>query len=116
MGPDIYGNVPLTPDDVGAEKKQKYGKLVVFGDSLGQGSNNGNYSFVDILSESGVFAAVVKACVGSATIGPYQKDSVAAGYDLVSQVDRYADDVAAADIIMLEYGGNDVVAYNAGNI
>lgn len=38
------------------------------------------------------------------------------GYDLVSQVDRYADDVAAADIIMLEYGGNDVVAYNAGNI
>lgn len=116
MGPDIYGNVPLTPDDVGAEKKQKYGKLVVFGDSLGQGSNNGNYSFVDILSECGVFAGVVKACVGSATIGPYQKDSAAAGYDLVSQVDRYADDVADADIIMLEYGGNDVVAYNAGNI
>ena len=116
VSPDSAGNVALTPDDVGAEKKQKYGKLVVFGDSLGQGSNNGNYSFVDILSESGVFAAVVKACVGSATIGPYQKDSAAAGYDLVSQVDRYADDVAAADIIMLEYGGNDVVAYNAGNI
>lgn len=116
VGPDIYGNVPLTSDDVGAEKKQKYGKLVVFGDSLGQGSNNGNYSFVDVLSESGVFAGVVKACVGSATIGPYQKDSSAAGYDLVSQVNRYADDVAAADIIMLEYGGNDVVAYNAGNI
>ena len=116
VSPDSAGNVALTPDDVGAEKKQKYGKLVVFGDSLGQGSNNGNYSFVDILSESGVFAGVVKACVGSATIGPYQKDSAAAGYDLVSQVNRYADDVAAADIIMLEYGGNDVVAYNAGNI
>ena len=116
VSPDSAGNVALTPDNIGAEKKQKYGKLVVFGDSLGQGSNNGNYSFVDILSESGVFAAVVKACVGSATIGPYQKDSAAAGYDLVSQVNRYADDVAAADIIMLEYGGNDVVAYNAGNI
>ena len=116
VSPDSAGNVALTTDDIGAEKKQKYGKLVVFGDSLGQGSNNGNYSFVDILSESGVFAGVVKACVGSATIGPYQKDSVAAGYDLVSQVNRYADDVAAAEIIMLEYGGNDVVAYNAGNI
>lgn len=116
VSPDARGNVALTANDIGAEAKQKYGKLVVFGDSLGQGSNNGNYSFVDILSESGVFAAVVKACVGSATIGPYQKDSAAAGYDLVSQVDRYADDVAAADIIMLEYGGNDVVAYNAGNI
>lgn len=116
VSPDSNGNVALTPDDVGAEEKQKYGKLVVFGDSLGQGSNNGNYSFVDILSESGVFAAVVKACVGSATIGPYQTDSAAAGYDLVSQVDRYADDVADAEIIMLEYGGNDVVAYNAGNV
>ena len=116
VSPDSAGNVALTTDDIGAEKKQKYGKLVVFGDSLGQGSNNGNYSFVNILSESGVFAAVVKACVGSATIGPYQTDSAAAGYDLVSQVDRYADDVADADIIMLEYGGNDVVAYNAGNI
>ena len=116
VSPDSSGNVALTPGDIGAEKKQKYGKLVVFGDSLGQGSNNGNYSFVDILSESGMFAGVVKACVGSATIGPYQKDSAAAGYDLVSQVDRYADDVAAADIIMIEYGGNDVVAYNAGNI
>lgn len=116
VSPDSAGNVALTTDNIGAEKKQKYGKLVVFGDSLGQGSNNGNYSFVDILSESGVFAGVVKACVGSATIGPYQKDSAAAGYDLVSQVNRYADDVADADIIMLEYGGNDVVAYNAGNI
>ena len=116
VSPDSNGNVALTPDDVGAEKKQKYGKLVVFGDSLGQGSNNGNYSFVDILSESGVFAAVVKACVGSATIGPYQTDSAAAGYDLVSQVESYADDVSAAEIIMLEYGGNDVVAYNAGNV
>ena len=116
VSPDSAGNVALTTDNIGAEKKQKYGKLVVFGDSLGQGSNNGNYSFVDVLSESGVFAGVVKACVGSATIGPYQKDSAAAGYDLVSQVNRYADDVAAADIIMLEYGGNDVVAYNAGSI
>lgn len=116
VSPDSNGNVALSPDDVGAEKKQKYGKLVVFGDSLGQGTNNGNYSFVDIISESGVFSDVVKACVGSATIGPYQVDSAAAGYDLVSQVNRYADDVAAAEIIMLEYGGNDVVAYNAGNV
>ena len=116
VNPDSNGNVPLTPDGIGAETKQKYDNLVVFGDSLGQGSNNDNYSFVDVLSESGVFGSVVKACVGSATIGPYQIDSTAAGYSLVEQIERYASYVSAADIIMLEYGGNDVASYLQGTI
>lgn len=116
VSPDSAGNVALTPDNIGADAKEKYGKLVVFGDSLGQGVNNDDYSFVDIMSASGVFASVTKACVGSATIGPYQVDSYAEGYSLTEQIERYSADVAAADIIMLEYGGNDVVAYNAGNI
>lgn len=116
VSPDSSGDVPLTPDLIGAAEKQKYGKLVVFGDSLGQGVNNDNYSFVNVLAESGVFGSVVKACVGSATIGPYQTDSAAAGYSLVEQIETYASDVADADIIMLEYGGNDVVSYLKGTI
>ena len=116
VSPDSNGNVPLTPDDIGADTKQKYGKLVVFGDSIGQGENNSDYSFVDILSASGVFGSVVKACVSGATIGPYQVDSSAAGYSLVEQIETYASDVAAADIIMLEYGGNDVKSYIQGAI
>ena len=67
-----------------------YGKLVVFGDSIGAGDNNDSYSYVDILRESGAFESVVKACVGGACIGPYQKYASAAGYSLVEQIERYA--------------------------
>lgn len=116
VSPDSGGNVALTANDIGAEAKQKYGKLVVFGDSLGQGVNNGDYSFVDVLEESGAFSSVAKHCVGSATIGPYQVDSAAAGYSLVEQIERYSADVAAADIIMLEYGANDISSLIAGKI
>lgn len=116
VSPDSRGDVPLTPDLIGAAEKQKYGKLVVFGDSLGQGVNNDNYSFVDILSESGVFESVEKCCVGSACIGPYQKDNAAAGYSLVEQIERYSASVASADIIMLEYGANDIFSLLEGNI
>ena len=116
VSPDSNGNVQLTPDDIGADTKKKYGKLVVFGDSLGQGVNNDNYSFADILSESGAFERVTKCCVGSATIGPYQVDSAAAGYSLIEQIETYSSDVSAADIIMLEYGANDVFAVLEGNV
>lgn len=116
VSPDSDGNVPLTPDAIGAAEKQKYGKLVVFGDSLGQGVNNNNYSFVDVLSESGAFESVEKCCVGSACIGPYQKDNAAAGYSLVEQIERYSASVEAADIIMLEYGANDCYSMLAGKI
>lgn len=116
VSPNASGNVSLTANDIGAESRQKYGKLVVFGDSLGQGVNNGDYSFVDVLAESGAFSSVAKHCVGSATIGPYQVDSAAAGYSLVEQIERYSADVAAADIIMLEYGANDISSLMAGKI
>lgn len=114
--PDSNGNVQLTASDVGAAEKKKYGKLVVFGDSLGQGYNNGDYSFVDVLSESGVFESVSKHCVSGATIGPYQVDSSAAGYSLVEQIERYSSDVADAEIVICEYGGNDLNSFLAGNV
>lgn len=101
-------------ENIGASPLKKYGKLVVFGDSLGEGSNNGGYSFVDVLSESGVFSSVVKACRGSATIGPYNTDSYADGYSLTEQLETYATDVANADIIICEYGANDISAMTAG--
>lgn len=116
VSPDAAGNVQLTPDSIGADAKKKYGKLVVFGDSLGQGVNNDNYSFVDILSESGAFEIVKKCCVSGATIGPYPIDSAATGYSLIDQIETYSADVASADIIMLEYGGNDAGAVLAGNV
>ena len=115
VSPDATGNVQLTPDDIGADTKKKYGKLVVFGDSLGQGVNNDNYSFVDILSESGAFDSVVKACAGGATIGPYQTYEGAINYDLNSQVERYISDVRDADIIICEYCGNDLISMMSGN-
>lgn len=101
--------------DPGNETKQKYGKLIVFGDSLGEGTSNNDYSFVDILGESGEFSSVVKACRNSATIGPYSAD-YAVGYDLISQIERYASDVADADIIMCEYQFNDIYAIIAGAV
>lgn len=102
-------------DAVKNETKQKYGKLIVFGDSLGEGSSNNDYSFVDILGESGEFSSVVKACRNSATIGPYSAD-YAVGYDLISQIERYNSDVADADIIMCEYQFNDIYAIIAGAV
>ena len=86
-----------------AGSNQNYGKLVVFGDSIGEGANNNTYSFVDILEESGVFESVVKACYSGAGIGSYDTN----GYDLNSQIERYTSDVRNADIIILEYGAND---------
>lgn len=109
-------NLPETVANFATASKQKYGKLVVFGDSIGEGANNDNYSYVDMLRESGLFTSVIKACVSGATIGPYQTDSNANGYDLLSQIERYASDIQDADMFILEYGGNDVNAVINGTV
>lgn len=96
---------------------RQYGKLIVFGDSICDGtSNTNNRSFADVLSESGVFESVVKAGMNSATIGPYQVGSVARGYDLCSQIETYRTDVTNADIILCEYGANDIGAVMEGKV
>lgn len=100
----------------GGESGPKYGKLVVFGDSQAAGYNNNNYSFVNALSESGAFSSVVGHSKAGATIGPYQTDSNASGYSLTEQIEKYASDVRNADIIMLEYGNNDLNAVIAGKV
>lgn len=100
----------------GNTTERKYGKLLVLGDSHGNGMYNDDYSFVDVLSESGAFSEVVKACVNGACVGPYNTWYEADGYNLVEQVERYAEDIQTADIIICEYGGNDVLQIMDGAV
>jgi lysophospholipase L1-like esterase len=109
-------NLPETVANFVTKSKQKYGKLVVFGDSVGQGEDNDNYSYVDILRESGMFSSVVKACASGACIGSYSLAAPIDAYSLVNQIERYSSDVADADVVICEYGGNDVFALLSGNI
>lgn len=104
--PDEHGNVGIDLDRKYAAKT-RYGKAVFFGDSLSVGSSNNDYSFVDVLSESGMFESVTKRAYGGATIGPYSIYSEANDYCLINQITRYTSDIQSADIIFLEYGAND---------
>ncbi|MBQ2990596.1 MAG: SGNH/GDSL hydrolase family protein, partial [Clostridia bacterium] len=88
----------------GAASGPVYGNAVFFGDSQAYGENNGGYSFVDVLAESGVFADVKKHAVSSSTIGPYGSVSQ---YCLINQIETYKTDIQNADIVFLEYGAND---------
>lgn len=96
--------------------KTRYGKAVFFGDSLSVGSSNNDYSFVDVLSESGMFESVTKCAYGGATIGPYSRYSDANDYCLINQITRYETDIQNANIVFLEYGANDYSAVLAGNV
>lgn len=107
--------------------KRKYGKAVVFGDSLSYGiantsdssadnENGANYSFVDILQESGVFESITNRSYGGACVGPYSVYEDANEYCLTKQIERYSTEVQSADIIFLEYGGNDQHAFMQGKM
>lgn len=87
------------------------GKKVVFlGDSIGYGEGNNGHSFVDIISEKGICASVIKECHSSATVGPYEPWSEATGYDCISMIQAQSTNIANADIVFIEYGGNDTYA------
>lgn len=93
------------------------GKKVVFlGDSIGYGEGNNGHSFVDIISEKGICFSVIKECHSSATIGPYQPWSEAEGYDCIAMIQAQSTNIANADIIYIEYGGNDSYALENGQI
>lgn len=95
----------------GASSGPAYGKAIFFGDSLAVGVGNNDYSYVDILAESGLFESVVKTAQGGTTIGPYSPHgSEADEYCLIRQIERYASDILAADIVFLQFGGNDSIA------
>ena len=93
------------------------GKKVVFlGDSIGYGEGNNDHSFVDIISEKGICSSVIKECHSSATIGPYEPWQQAAGYDCIAMIQTQSTNIANADIVYIEYGGNDSYALETGLI
>lgn len=93
------------------------GKKVVFlGDSIGYGEGNNGHSFVDIISEKGICSSVIKECHSSATVGPYQPWSEAEGYDCIAMIQAQSTNIANADIVFIEYGGNDSYALETGLI
>lgn len=73
------------------------GKAVFVGDSVGYGANNNGHSFVDILSEMGIYESVTKNCVSGET-------SMQSQTRLVEVIDACRE----ADIIYCEYNANDV--------
>ena len=87
------------------------GKKVVFlGDSIGYGEGNNGHSFVDIISEKGICSSVIKECHSSATVGPYEPWSEAEGYDCIAMIQAQSSNISNADIVFIEYGGNDTYA------
>jgi len=87
------------------------GKKVVFlGDSIGYGEGNNGHSFVDIIREKGICSSVIKECHSSATVGPYEPWESARGYDGIAMVQAQSSNIANADIVFIEYGGNDTYA------
>lgn len=111
LGTDTEGNVVTKDAPSGSISDgitSKYGKAIFFGDSLSVGTNNNDYSYVDILAESGLFESVQKCAYGGATVGPYSPygDDVN-DHCLINQITRYSEDIKRADIIFLEYGAND---------
>jgi len=80
-------------------------KICVFGDSIGYGYNNNAHSFVDILSERGVFASVHKNCVSGSTTATW-----------TARLQESSTEIADADIIYAEYEANDIVGLKAGSL
>lgn len=75
----------------------KLGNAVFVGDSVGQGVNNNNHSFVDILDEMGIYESVTKNCVGGETTMQSQ-----------SRLGEVIEACQNADIVYCEYNANDV--------
>lgn len=82
-------------------------KVVFFGDSISYGEGNNGHSFVDIITEMGICASVVKECHTSACVGPYQHYSNGAGYDCIAMISQQSTAISNADIVFVAYGGND---------
>lgn len=117
--PSING-VELSGDksaeDYGIRGVTKFGKSVWIGDSIGQGYNNSDYSYIDIAEESGLFDSVTKYSVGGATLGPYNTADIADGYSGYEQVISHQTDVANADKVFLQFCANDLQSIMAGAI
>ena len=79
-------------------------KLLFIGDSFTAGENNNFISYVQYLDKS---YDSTQIGVPGTTIGEYSLYSVD-GFSLLSQIQRYKDDISKAGTIFLEYGINDI--------
>lgn len=96
--------------------KQKYGNSVWIGDSIGQGYNNNDYSYIDVAEESKYFKNVTKCSVGGATLGPYNTAEIADGYSGYEQVMAHQNDIQNADIVFIQFCANDLQSLMAGAV
>ncbi len=81
----------------------KMGKAVFVGDSIGQGFNNNDYSFVNILDEDNFFEQVTKNC--------HHGDTTFQILSLLSDVQA---NVEEAEIVYISCQGNDINAFKNG--
>lgn len=103
--------------EAGTASGPVYGNAVFFGDSVPAGAaNEGGRSYVDILSESGIFTSVTKLAYSGATIGPYSYDDTTNSYCLINQIENNQAAVRNAEIIFCHYEGNDVNALLNGRV
>ena len=79
-------------------------KLLFVGDSFTAGENNNFISYVQYIDKS---YDSTQIGVPGTTIGEYSLYSVD-GFSLLSQIDKYKDDISKANTIFLEYGINDI--------
>lgn len=79
-------------------------KFLFIGDSFAAGENNNFISYVQYLDND--YDSTQIGVPGS-TIGEYSLYSVD-GFSLLSQIQRYKDDISKAGTIFLEYGINDI--------
>ena len=101
---------------IGTYKTQKYGKSVWIGDSIGQGYNNSDYSYINVADESGLFEEVIKYSVGGATLGPYNTAETADGYSGYEQIMSHQADITDADMVFLQFCANDLQSIMGGAI
>lgn len=85
-----------------------------FGDSLAAGYMNDDVSYVDYISQMGIFGKVTKHAVAGSGYSTY--GGIVTGSSLEDFITTYADEISTADFIFLQYGNNDGVAVAYGSI
>lgn len=113
-GLELIGN--KSSKDLGLQSRKIYGKSIWIGDSLGQGTNNNDYSYIDVANESGLFEEVLKCAQGGSCVGPYQRGPWAKGTSGWEQIEKNQDYIKQCDYVFFEFGGNDWSAVSVGNI
>lgn len=81
------------------------GTAIFFGDSICEGYNNNGVSYVDFISQMGVFDTVIKHGVAGAGYSQYNGNLPYTS--LENMLSTYANEVRNADYVFIQYGNND---------